>query len=149
MTRGKFGLALFVCAVIGARAEAQEAPIGFIKTLTGHATVTHDGHGVSAVVTMPVFQTDIVETAGDGALGITFRDDTRVAIGPGSRLELARFVFKPADQQYGFVLRLLYGSLEYLSGLTAKLDPNAMSIETPSFTVAVRGTRFVLRSYRY
>ena len=28
MTSRKFAVALFVCAVIGARAEAQEAPIG-------------------------------------------------------------------------------------------------------------------------
>src|SRR5271168_77598 len=62
-----------------------------------------------------------------------------------SQIELKHFVFKPAAEQYGFILRLAYGTLEYISGLTEKLAPDAMSIETPGFTVGARGTRFLVR----
>ena len=61
-------------------------------------------------------------------------------------MQLTQFVFKPADEQYGFILRLAYGTLECIAGLTAKLAPDAMSIETPGFTVAARGTRFLVRA---
>jgi hypothetical protein len=37
------------------------------------------------------------------------------------------------------------GTLQYISGLIAKLAPAAISIETPTGTIAVRGTRFLLR----
>jgi len=50
--------------------------------------------------------------------------------------------------EYGFILRLAYGTLECISGLTAKLAPDAMSIETPGFTVGARGTRFLVRAER-
>ena len=95
---------------------------------------------------MPVYESDLVQTGGDGELGITFRDDTRISLGPNSRIELKHFVFKPAAEQYGFILRLAFGTLEYISGLTVKLAPDAMSIETPGFTVGARGTRFVVRT---
>jgi hypothetical protein len=132
--------------LISAPAWADDTAIGFVKTLAGTATVTHDGDGPKpAVLAMPIHATDRVETGQDGQLGITFRDDTRIALGPNSRLDVPRFVFKPAEQTYGFVLRLAYGTLQYISGLTAKLFPDAMVIETPVSTLAVRGTRLLVR----
>ncbi len=133
-------------AAIFSPAWADDAAIGFVKTLTGHATVTRAGAAKPVEIAMPVYAQDQLETASDGELGITFRDDTRISLGPGSRLELPSFVFKPADSRYGFVLRLAYGTMQYLSGLTAKLAPDAMSIETPTATIAVRGTHFLVRA---
>ena len=127
-------------------AGAEEAVIGYVKTLRGNAAVTSDGTTRPLALAMPVHEKDRLETASDGELGVTFRDDTRVTLGPSSQLDLARFVFKPADKQYGFVLRLAYGTLQYISGLTAKLAPEAMAIATPSSTIAVRGTRLLVRA---
>jgi len=97
---------------------------------------------------MRVYENDVLQTGDDGALGVTFRDNTRISLGANSRIELKRFVFKPAAEQYGFILRLVYGTLEYISGLIVKLAPDAMSIEMPGFTVGARGTRFLVRAER-
>ena len=137
-------LAIVCTAAVSARAD--EGLIGYIKTLSGTATVTHGNATSAAALAMPVYESDLVQTGGDGELGITFRDDTRISLGPNSRIELKHFVFKPAAEQYGFILRLAFGTLEYISGLTVKLAPDAMSIETPGFTVGARGTRFVVRT---
>jgi len=139
-------LAIVCATALSARAE--DGPIGFIKTLSGTATVTHGNATSAAALAVPVYENDLVQTGGDGELGITFRDNTRISLGPSSRIELKHFVFKPAAEQYGFLLRLAFGTLEYISGLTEKLAPDAMSIETPGFTVGARGTRFLVRTVR-
>jgi hypothetical protein len=131
---------------MGLSARAEEAPVGFIKTLSGTATLTHSAVATAAALAMPVYQNDRLETGSDGALGITFRDNTRISLGPNSRIELKHFVFQPAAEQYGFILGLAYGTLEYISGLTEKLAPDAMSIQTPGFTVGARGTRLLIRA---
>jgi hypothetical protein len=133
-------------AAAAASARADDGAIGFVKTLSGHAMVTRNGVTQDLAVAMPVLEKDQLTTGPDGLLGVTFRDDTRITLGPGSRLAVTRFVFKPADQEYGFILRLAYGTLQYISGLTAKLAPEALSIETPQSTIAVRGTRFLVRA---
>jgi hypothetical protein len=138
-------LVAILCA-IGLPARAEEAPVGFIKTLSGTATLTHGTVATAAALAMPVYQNDRLETGSDGALGITFRDNTRISLGPNSRIELKHFVFQPAAEQYGFILGLAYGTLEYISGLTEKLAPDAMSIQTPGFTVGARGTRLLIRA---
>ena len=140
-------LVILACA-IGFPARAEETPIGFIKTLSGTVTVTHGDTVTTAALAKPVYENDLLQTGIDGELGVTFRDDTRIALGPNSRIQLGHFVFKPATAEYGFILRLAYGTLEYISGLTTKLAPDAMSIETPGFTVAARGTRFLVRAER-
>ncbi|HKM64561.1 MAG TPA: FecR domain-containing protein [Acidisphaera sp.] len=127
-------------------AGAEEMAVGYIKVVTGTATVHRHGAILPASVGMALQQADLLETGDDGEVGVTFRDNTRVALGPNSRLELSKFVFEPAVPRYGFVLRLLHGSLEYISGLTAKLAPDSMSVETPGATIAVRGTRFLVRA---
>ena len=138
-------LVAILCA-IGLPARAEEAPVGFIKALSGTATLTHDAVATAAALAMPIYQNDRLETGSDGALGITFRDNTRISLGPNSRIELKHFVFQPAAEQYGFILGLAYGTLEYISGLTEKLAPDAMSIQTPGFTVGARGTRLLIRA---
>ena len=137
---------LILALAMALPARAQEAPIGFIKTLSGTATVLRRGTVKSAVLAMPLYQADWLLTGTDGELGVTFRDDTRIALGPNSRLHLKHFVFQPAALEYGFILRLVYGTLEFISGLTAKLAPDEVSIETPAFTVGVRGTRILVRA---
>lgn len=127
-------------------ARAENAPIGFIKTLSGAAMVTHGSTVSTAALGMPVYENDLLETGVNGELGVTFRDDTRIVLGPNGRIQPTHFIFQPAAQEYGFVLRLAYGALEYISGLTEKLAPDAISIETPGFTVGARGTRLLVRS---
>jgi hypothetical protein len=134
-----------VCAT-GLSARAEKAPVGFVKTLSGTATLTRGATATVAALAMPVYENDRLETGRDGELGITFRDNTRISLGPNSRIELKHVIFKPATEQYGFILGLAYGTLEYISGLTEKLAPDAMSVETPGFTVGARGTRLLVRA---
>ena len=138
-------LVLGLCAA-ALPARAEDAAIGFVKTLHGHATLTRGGGVQDVFLGTPLQEADTVETSADAWLGITFRDNTRIALGPGSRLELTRFVFKPADKEYGFILALVKGTLECITGLTAKLAPQAMTVTTPTGTIGVRGTTFVARA---
>ena len=143
----RLALVILACA-IALPASAKETPIGFVKTLTGSATVTHGEVATAASLGIPVYENVWIQTGNDSEIGVTFRDDTRIALGPNSRVHLAHFVFKPATPEYGFLMRLAYGTLECISGLTAKLAPEAMSIEAPGFTVGARGTRFLIRAER-
>jgi hypothetical protein len=125
---------------------ADDPVVGFVKTLSGSVTLKRGDASEQVALGTRLQEKDEVDTGSDGRVGVTFRDDTRVALGPDSRLVVAHFVFKPADKQYGFVLSLARGTLEYISGLTEKLAPQSMTIEMPNATIAVRGTRLVART---
>ena len=125
---------------------AQDVVIGFVKSVDGHATVTHGQLTYAAEPGVAVHAGDTLHTLWDGALGVTFKDDTRISLGPFSRVTITNFVFAPREEHYNFVLQLLSGTMQYLSGMTTKLSPGAMKIETPTATIGVRGTRFLARA---
>jgi len=140
-----FALGLVVCVASGA-ARADDTAVGFVKFLSGEAIVIRNGQKVPLKLSSPIEEHDQLETGPFSELGVTFRDDTRISLGAATRLNVGQFTFRPAEKRYGLVFRLVAGSLQYMSGLIAKLAPDSVSISTPQFTVAVRGTRLLLRA---
>ena len=133
--------------VIGAApAWPADSVIGFVKSVDGHATITHGQTTYAAEPGEALHEGDTLQTLWDGDLGVTFKDNTRISLGPFSRVTIMAFEFAPAEEHYGFALRLLAGTMQYISGVIAKLSPDAMKIETPTATIAVRGTRFLARA---
>src|SRR5688572_14583620 len=122
---------VLVCA-FATPALAQERPVaGRIKVSTGAAFVVRDGAQIPAQVGQVVFEADSVRTGGDGKIGVTLNDDTRLSLGPNSELKLERFTFAPADSQFNLVLKFVRGAATYVSGRIAKLAPDFVRLETP------------------
>jgi hypothetical protein len=139
-----FGLAFLVVAMLPGAARAAEA-IGYIKVLSGNVVLQRDAAAVPIALGSAVNLGDVFETDETGSLGISFKDNTLLAMGPGSRLVIEQYKFQPADAQLGFVARLVEGTLLYLSGEIAKLSPTSVWISTPSATIGVRGTRLLAK----
>jgi len=87
---------------------------------------------------------DILETGADGSLGLVFDDDTRLSMGPDSRLEIEAFVFNPDESEFSFIVRLFKGTAVYVSGLIAKMSAKATKFITPTASIGIRGTRFAV-----
>ena len=116
--------------------------IALVKTVEGAAVAIRGAVREPLSVGSPLFLHDAVETA-EGSVGVTFKDGTRISLGPRSRLELRKYAYVPAQHNLEFLVGLMRGTMLYVSGLIAKLAPERTQVETPVATVAVRGTRFV------
>jgi len=137
-------VACLACLWLGA-ARADETEIGMVKTLKGQVFVTHAGARESARIGEKVYQNDTVETGEDGAIGITFVDNTTISLGPQSQIALTSFVFDPQSDKFAFAANLAKGTLMYASGLIGKLSPQSVSVQTPVSTIGIRGTRFLVK----
>jgi len=85
---------------------------------------------------------DAIRTA-RGKVGITFQDDTRVQVNENSRLVIDDFVYDPKKPAAGkLALNMASGTVRYASGAIAKNDPSRVTLNTPTATIAVRGTDF-------
>lgn len=131
-----------VCAL---PAQADQAAIGRVKTLEGSAAILRGESRLAVAVGSEVRQNDVLETAADSSLGITFRDETRMSIGPDTRIRLDRYAFQPEREEYSLIASITRGTLFYISGLIAKLSPESAAVVTPGGTIGMRGTRFVVR----
>ena len=120
--------------------------IGYVKSVDGTASLKSAEASVDAAVGNPVHLNDIILTGKDGAVGVTFKDDTRISIGPETEFTVDAFVYRPRKKQLSFVSRLSRGTLQFVSGTIAKLQPEKVAIKTPAGTIGVRGTRFLVRA---
>lgn len=84
---------------------------------------------------------DVVVTA-KGKLDITFNDNTKVSVGEQSKLVIDDFVYDSKKTTGKLGLKIALGTVRYASGQIAKHDPQNVGIQTPTATVAVRGTDF-------
>lgn len=125
---------------------ADEAPVGFVKTVIGDGLVVTGGKAEKAAVGTPVYQGSVLKTGPQSALGVTFRDETVMTCGPASELVVENYRYAPARGDIGLVGRLVRGSMLYLSGVIAKLQPESVKVVTPTATIGIRGTRFLVRA---
>ena len=85
---------------------------------------------------------DAVKTS-QGKVGITFADDTKVQVNENSKLVIDDFVYDPKNKGAGkLALNMAGGTVRYASGAIAKNNPSKVAINTPTATIAVRGTDF-------
>ena len=146
--------ALRLCALVvlvlaltatGARAETAGEAIGYVKTVTGAASIVRDGATLKAEAGGPLYRKDILKTGADGALGATLKDNSLLSLGPNSSLVIEAYLFEPDRRAYSFISRITNGTLQYVSGLIAKLSPGSVEIKTPVATLGLRGTRLLVR----
>ncbi len=137
---------LFIMAAIAGSFAAQPAwaEIGRIKSHVGEVSVLRNGAAIPAAPGLKLEQGDIVRTGKTGRVGIAFLDNTRMALGPGSRIALDEFSYDRARQTGSFVTSVNRGSLGVVSGNIAKSKRDAMRVRTPTSMLGVRGTKFVV-----
>jgi len=123
----------------------QPSPAGRIKTVTGSASIVRNGAAIPAQPGQVVFEADSIRTGADGSVGVTLKDDTRLALGPSSEVRLDRFVYVPGTGSFGLALKFVRGVTAYVSGQMAKLAPDSIRLETPAAIVGVRGTTLAIR----
>jgi hypothetical protein len=84
---------------------------------------------------------DTVVTAKSKVL-LTFEDDTTVKITEQSKLIIDDFVYDNKKGAGKLALKVALGTARYASGQIAKSNPQSVNIQTPTATIAVRGTDF-------
>jgi hypothetical protein len=138
-------LFLLLGALCAPAARAEEPAIGYVKTVMGDATVTNGKIHVTAQPGTPVFLGSQLKTGAQSSMGVTFKDDTVMSFGANTELTVDAYLYAPAQSQFKLAATLLRGSLNYVSGLIAKLQPDAVSVKTPTGIIGVRGTQFVVK----
>ena len=135
---------LAVAAVILV-ASAHANDVGQIKTVKGAVHVERDGKRIEAATGMGVRQSDVLTTGADGAVGVTFLDNSMLSLGPASTLAIDHYSFDSTTHEGRFDASLKKGTLAGVSGRMVKQSPESMRVRTPASVMAVRGTEFAVR----
>tara|TARA_B100001115_G_scaffold184166_1_gene185467 strand:- start:7 stop:1110 length:1104 start_codon:yes stop_codon:yes gene_type:complete len=116
---------------------------GEIGKIKGSGVLERNGAVITGGSGIGVKSMDTAVTA-NGTMQIDFVDETRVDITEHSRLLIDEFVYDPGNDRGSLGLKASLGTVRYASGQIAKKYKQNVKIRTPSATIGVRGTDFVL-----
>jgi VCBS repeat-containing protein len=121
---------------------AANVVIGRVETLNGSVEVIRaNGDRVMLSIGDPVYQGDVLQTGEDGAIGIVFLDETLLSIAENGKAVLDEIIFDATAQEGSMHVSLLQGVFSLVSGQIAKVDPDALVLNTPVATIGIRGTQ--------
>lgn len=83
-------------------------------------------------------------TGKDSAASLVLRDGTTLMLGPDSAVDLREFRFNPTTQDGSLLLSVVKGTLRMITGLIGKTRPESVRITTPTSTIGVLGTDFIV-----
>ena len=116
--------------------------IGNVVKHKGNASVERSGEKSVLKKGSEIEFKDNVRT-GRGDIGITFVDDTNVAVSSHSSLIIDEFIYDPNSRTGSkLVMNIALGTVRYASGNIAKLSNQNVDIRTPTARIGVRGTAF-------
>ena len=130
-------LAIFsILAVLAAGPAAALDPTGHVIRVDPAVNATGPGGERLLELENAVFMGDEIVASPNGLAQIRFIDNTRIVVGPNSRLKIDTFVFNPDLTARKVVVTMLKGSFRFISGNSAY---GAYTIRTPTMTVGIRG----------
>ena len=117
---------------------------GVVKTLKGSVQIERRAGNAGAVVGSEVYGSDRIVTGPQSSVGITLRDSTQLSAGANTILDLNKFAFNTTTHDGVLDATVKRGSLAVISGKLAKANPDAVRFSTPTTTLGVRGTEFII-----
>ena len=84
---------------------------------------------------------EVIVTGPAGQVQIVFDDDTRLVVGPRSALLIETYLMASSNRAQKLTINALGGSFRFITGNSPK---PAYTINTPTASIAVRGTEFDL-----
>jgi hypothetical protein len=136
--------AVLVLLTLVATAATAEEWAGTVKAASGAVSVERGGKAQPLNVGDKVMPADKLITGQDSRVAVTLRDDTLISAGANSQIAVKEFAFDPATQGGHMLISVLRGVTAMVSGLLVRTNPNAMRVTTPTATIGIRGTEFIV-----
>jgi hypothetical protein len=127
-------------------ASASGEHVATFKNVSGDIGIARNGATLNAASGSTLFVSDRIVSGTGASAGIVFKDGTQLTLGPSSDIQVRDYAFEPKEAKFEFFVYLARGVAVYSSGMIAKLSPESVKVATPTATIGVRGTRFIIEA---
>jgi hypothetical protein len=110
---------------------AVQHAIGGVALVRGSASVTRESKASALKVSDAIFRGDLLQTAPDGTLGITFNDTTTFSLQPNSQITVDDFVYQERGKHNVAAFEIIKGTVSFVASAVAKTgDMKIVEIRT-------------------
>jgi hypothetical protein len=143
-TMGKFWRLLALMLLLGVGSQAYAQMVGTVTNLSGVLTARHpDGSTRIMSSKSEVLQGDTLITQSNTYARVKFMDNSEIVLRPASEMVVKSFLYDAEKPERNNVaIGLVKGGLRAVTGLIGKRNHDAVSFDTPTATIGIRGTHF-------
>jgi hypothetical protein len=122
------------------------AQIATFKNVSGNIGIARNESRMDAVTGMPLYVSDRIVSSAGASGGIVFNDGTQLTVGPSTDIQVRDYTFEPKQSKYEFFVYLAKGAAVYTSGMIGRFAPEVVKVATPTATIGIRGTKFIIEA---
>jgi uncharacterized membrane protein YgcG len=130
--------ATFALGLVTSPTQAAE-PIGAAVVVVNQVTAMYNRDTRTLAQGGNVHQDELIEVATDASSELKLNDETKMALGPGAKLMLDKFVYDGEKTKGNIAVNLVKGAFRFVTGVAAK--PSYV-VRVPQASITVRGTIF-------
>ena len=142
-----FGLSsMFPATVFAAEAAPQAGNIwgAQIKISRGVVSIERDGQRYPGLVGARLKEKDVIQTGGNGSVGVMFNDNSTLSLGPDAEVILQRYAYDSTTYMGAFDAYIKRGTVSVQAGNIAKQAPDAMRMVTPKAELSGTAKNYVV-----
>ena len=122
--------------------EVISSQIGEIVESTGSGQIVREaGNSISLSSTPPIEINDTAETS-NGRMLIEFLDKAELSLTEHTKVYIDKVYYDPDPSKSKMAMRMALGTARFASGRLGMVNKNNIDIQTPTASIAVRGTDF-------
>ncbi len=114
-------------------------PIGATLSVVDIVTAAYNRDTRTLATGDDVRQNELIDVSKDGSSELKLNDDTKLALGPGAKLLLDKFVYDPDKAAGDIGVDLVQGAFRFMTG---KAKKPSYVVKVPRASITVRGTIF-------
>lgn len=124
---------------VGPALAAGGEPIGATLSVVNVVTAAYNRDTRTLAIGDDVRQNELIDVSKDASTELKLNDDTKLALGPGAKLMLDKFVYDPEKATGDIGVGLVEGAFRFMTGVAKK--PSYV-VKVPRASITVRGTIF-------
>jgi len=115
-----------------------------VKVSRGVVSIERDGQRYPGIVGARLKEKDVIQTGGNGSVGIMFNDNSTLSLGPDAEVLLQRYAYDSTTYMGAFDAYIKRGTVSVQAGNIAKQAPEAMRMVTPKSEVTGTAKNYVV-----
>ena len=127
-----------------AQTTAGATAAGIAKIVTGDVRVSGIQGEQALKSGDAIFENTRLMTGKQSSASVVLRDGSTLVLSENSQFNVEKFAFDATTQNGSILVNLLQGSMRMLTGLIAKINPEAIQVKTKTLSVGIRGTDFIV-----
>ena len=122
--------------------EVISSPIGEIVESTGSGQIVREAGEILSLSDVPLIELNDTAETSNGRMLIEFLDKAELSLTEHTKVYIDKVYYDPDPSKSKMTMRMALGTARFASGRLGMVNKNNIDIQTPTASIAVRGTDF-------